>query len=135
MSVFLDANILFSAANHTSNLYDFLHWLKDREDLVTSVYASEEALKNLQLKRPQWISGYHNVMRFVALVQDAYNLTDTIKLVDKDRPILASAIDAKCAYLITGDRKDFGHLYNKTIEGVMIVDRLTLTKIMLAKYS
>jgi hypothetical protein len=41
--------------------------------------------------------------------------------VEKDRPILASAIAGECAYLVTGDRKDFGHLFGQTIEGVCIL--------------
>ena len=44
-----------------------------------------------------------------------------VKLADKDRPILCGAIAARADYLLTGDKRDFGHLFGRTISGVKIV--------------
>ena len=43
------------------------------------------------------------------------------RLPDKDLPILAAAIAARASALVTGDRRDFGHLYGTTIEGVEVL--------------
>lgn len=42
------------------------------------------------------------------------------ELPEKDRPVLASAIQGKCDVLLTGDRTHFGPLYGKKVEGVTI---------------
>ena len=44
-----------------------------------------------------------------------------VKLAEKDLPILCGAIAARADYLLTGDKKDFGHLAGRTIGGVKIV--------------
>jgi len=45
----------------------------------------------------------------------------SIKLREKDRPILASAIGASTNYLITGDVRDFGAYFGKRLCGVLIL--------------
>jgi len=54
-----------------------------------------------------------------------------IELVEKDRPILASAIAGQCDYLVTGDRKDFGHLFGKSVQGVKVVSPAQLAEALL----
>jgi len=44
-----------------------------------------------------------------------------IRLVEKDRPILAAAIAASVDYLATGDKNHFGHLDGKTASGIRII--------------
>ncbi|MCX6964389.1 MAG: hypothetical protein NTW41_03440 [Verrucomicrobia bacterium] len=39
-------------------------------------------------------------------------------LPEKDRPVLASAIQHRCQVLLTGDKNHFGRLYGQTIAGV-----------------
>ncbi len=55
-------------------------------------------------------------------------------LPEKDKPILAAAIAAGCAYLLTGDKRDFGHLYGKAVEGVTVIDILELVGVMLERW-
>lgn len=43
----------------------------------------------------------------------------------KDAPILAAAVHANADILATGDLRDFGHLFGKSLRGVRI---LTLAK-------
>lgn len=133
MSIFLDANILFSGSNPASNLHRFLHWLDGKEKLVTSAYAAEEAERNIRVKRPQWLEPFAALMRMVQIVPDK-PLSVESSLPDKDKPILGAAIAARCAYLLTGDKRDFGHLYGKQIEGVTVLDVLTLAELMLEKH-
>ena len=132
MSVFLDANILFSASN--SNLHRFLIWLHNsNEILVTSRYAFSEAERNILAKRSEWHQDYLTLISDVKIVAEAV-LTIDVGLPDKDRPILGAAIQAECEYLLTGDKRDFGHLYGQTLSGVTVVSVLQLAEIMLAKH-
>jgi predicted nucleic acid-binding protein len=45
---------------------------------------------------------------------------EAVELPEKDRPVLAGAIQAKADHLVTGDKKHFGPLYGKTVRGVRI---------------
>ena len=44
-----------------------------------------------------------------------------VRLAEKDQPILCGAVVCGADFLLTGDKKDFGHLYGKTVHGVMVV--------------
>lgn len=125
MKIFLDANVLFSASNRTSNIHLFTTQLAKHHELVTSDYAHEEARRNIQLKRPNWSPTFAEIETLVSKYPSAPLLLD-IELVDKDSPILGAAIAYQCDYLLTGDKKDFGHLYNKKFETVTVIDYLTL---------
>ena len=133
MSIFLDANILFSGSNPTSHLRRFLFWVSDFETLVTSPYAAQEASRNIAIKRIQWQQTYGLLMQKLLLVPDASLHLDS-KLPDKDKPILGAAIEAQCAYLLTGDKRDFAHLYGRQVGGVTVIDVLSLAQVMLDKH-
>lgn len=134
MRIFLDANILFSASNAESNIARFLELVSRKHELITSCYAYAEAERNIVLKRPIWQSGFKALGEQIAVVADSKLPSSiSITLAEKDMPILATAITAKCDYLLTGDKRDFGHLYNTKIANVTVVDYLTLAQIILAK--
>jgi len=104
--------------------------LRDRNHiLITSHYAYDEAERNINVKRPQWLNSFY---AFTAGMHRAggHKLDIAISLAEKDRPILASAILEKCDYLLTGDKRDFGHLYNQTVSGVTIVDFVLLMSLL-----
>jgi len=44
-----------------------------------------------------------------------------VPLAQKDEPILCGAIIGQADFLLTGDKKDFGHLFGKTVSTVRIV--------------
>lgn len=130
MKLFLDANVLFSASHAGSNMHRFFNLLQTQHALVSSPYAFAEAERNIILKRSPWLVCFRQMMEGIALVEEAPLRLDVV-LADKDRPILGSAIAAHCDFLLTGDKRDFGHLYGKTIENVMIVNYTMLAKIIL----
>lgn len=134
MSIFLDANILFSGSNPKSNLHRFLTWIQDHETLVTSAYAVSEAERNILVKRSAWHKPYIELMQNIDIIPEAPLQIDA-GLPDKDKPILGAAIAGKCTYLLTGDKRDFGHLFDQNVEGVTVINVLELTKIMLAKHT
>lgn len=119
MKVFLDANILFSASDKKSNIARFVRFLTDKDVAITSDYAAAEAHRNIASKRPQWMSGYEAIMQAIRIVPSIDSPVPVV-IADKDRPILATAIRERCNYLVTGDRRDFGHLFGKTVRGTQV---------------
>ncbi len=115
--VFLDANVLFSAAYRPAAKLAHL-WSLPGMRLVSSTYALEEAARNLdEDARPRLTVLASQLEIFAAEISD---LTLPVELADKDRPILAAAIASSCDVLLTGDRQHFGKLYGKEIQGVKV---------------
>lgn len=118
--VFLDANVLFSAAWRADAGLARL-WTLNNCELLSSRYACEEARRNLPTPEQQQRLGL--LVAGLRLVPDVVtgSLPAGIVLPDKDRPILLSAIRAKATHLLTGDRQHFGVLYGQSISGVTVL--------------
>jgi predicted nucleic acid-binding protein len=127
MKLFLDANVIFSASNEVSQLNRLIVLLKQSHSLVTSDYAREEASRNVRAKRPKWEAGFSQLMQGISVVE-SIDRAIGVDLIDKDRPLLATAIAQQCDSLVTGDKRDFAHLFGKRIAGVTIVTPLMLAK-------
>jgi uncharacterized protein len=121
MTIFLDANILFSAALPASRMGLLLAVLFDHAKCITNPYAVEEARRNLELKAPKALPQLRQIVAQCTLVGGIEFATDEVKLKQKDLPILGGAIDGQATHLLTGDERDFGELFGKTIHGVKIV--------------
>ena len=125
--LFLDANILFSAAyRHDAGLASF--WSLTKVVLLSSSYAVEEARVNLHDAEQRT-----RLMELVGHIQVVPNILvgpfpAGIHLPEKDRPILLTAIDGRATHLITGDKDDFGRFYGRTIAGVLILPPTTYLK-------
>ncbi len=120
--VFLDANVLFSAAYRPDAGLRRL-WRLPGARLITSVYAVEEARRNLsnpgQRRELEELLGYVEVVPTAASTD--HLLFCTIELPDKDRPVLLAAFGAGATHLLTGDFRHFGPYYGKRIEGVLVL--------------
>lgn len=117
--VFLDANVLFSAAWRKDAGLARL-WKLPGVQLLSSPYAAEEAARNLDT--PAQRERLAHLLTGVELVPDAGagELPEGVELPQKDRPILLAAIGAAATHLLTGDLRHFGHLYGHKVEGVLI---------------
>ncbi len=119
--VFLDANVLFSAAYRARSGLRRL-WQLEGATLITSDYAVQEAHRNLdtaqQRKRLERLVARMELV--VGMPRDATSMTG-IELPEKDRPILAAAIHARTTHLVTGDVTHFGRLFGRAIGGVAIL--------------
>jgi len=120
MVVFLDANILFSAAQQGSPSRQFVEILARHTSLITHPGVWEEAQRNLRAKRPQWMEGFASLSQLVAL-QNRISDCPEVGLPPKDQPVLGAAIGARADWLVTGDRTHFGPLFGKTLECVRVV--------------
>jgi predicted nucleic acid-binding protein len=117
--LFLDANVLFSAAYRQDSPLVQL-WHRPRIELLTSAYALAEAERNLDSRQRVRLT---SLMKKVRLVPDvpSPNLSEDLSLREKDVPILAAATAAAATHLITGDRRDFGTYYGKQLGRVLVL--------------
>ena len=120
MRVFLDANVLFSAAQHGSPIRQLVDRLSGHAAAVTSDYAWTEAERNVAAKRPDWIAGLRQLRGSVEFVPTASDC-GPVELDAADRPILGAAIAARCTRLLTGDFRHFARLMGREVGGVKIV--------------
>lgn len=121
--VFLDANILFSAAYQLANPLLTL-WQLPQTVLLCSPIAVVEAETALGQKRPARLPDLAPLLAGLTMVLDpapGQTLPPGIALPAKDEPILLAAIDAKATHFLTGDARHFGPYFGQTISGVLIL--------------
>jgi predicted nucleic acid-binding protein len=119
LRVFLDANVLFSAAYRERAGLLALWKIRDVR-LLTSGYAAEEARRNLET--PERKTRLERLLATVEIVPEALptGLPRGVRLSAKDEPILHAAIAAGATHLLTGDLRDFGHLLGRRVGDVVI---------------
>ena len=127
MRLFLDANVLFTAAHNPGGRSAAIFQLARAGvcTLVTSPHALEEARRNLRLKQPSAAGALEELVAVTSVEPEAsskgvaWALERGLPL--KDAPILAAAAQAHCDVLVTGDRTHFGPLYGRHLRGVEVL--------------
>ena len=124
MRIFLDANILFSAAKSDGAVRRLLDLLIEAgHECWADGFVVEEARRNLAAKFPDGLAALDRLLSRLHVgpihAPDPV-LEAALPLPEKDRPVLAAAIRHRCEALVTGDRTHFGRLYGKAIHGVTI---------------
>ncbi|HHY93406.1 MAG TPA: PIN domain-containing protein [Firmicutes bacterium] len=118
--LFLDANVLFSAAygsSSLSRLWDLAR--KKKAVLLTSAYALEEARRNLE--EADQHRRLSELAREVVLVPEVLpTMPCPIPLPDKDRPVLLAALQANATHFLTGDRRHFGAYFSQSVGGTLV---------------
>jgi uncharacterized protein len=121
--IFLDANVLFSAVYYRPDAGLRRLWRLPGARLITSVYAAEEARRNLnnlvQRSELEELLGPVEVVATTASMD--HPLFSALELPEKDRPVMLAAIGVGATHLLTGDFRHFGPFYGKRIEGVLIL--------------
>lgn len=119
--VFLDANVLFSAAYRRDSRLRQLFKLRG-VTFMSSAYAVEEARRNLSTAQQRKDLEQLCASLEIAPAAPPESLQlPGLNLPDSDRPILAAAISTRATHLLTGDVKDFGRYYGQMLEGVLIL--------------
>lgn len=119
--LFLDANVLFSAAYREHAGLAKLWGLRGAT-LISSAFAVEEARFNLESKaQHDRLNTLIGKTQIIPEQPDATPMPAGITLPEKDQPILAAAIRAEATHLITGDLQHFGPYMGKTIQGILIL--------------
>ena len=114
MRLFLDANILFTAAHNAEGKASLVMELGQAGlwRLISSAYAVEEARRNIARKYPDRLQRLKTLTRDLALAPASTAIPCPASLPEKDCPIYCAAITCKADILLTGDIRDFGILMN-----------------------
>ena len=126
MRVFLDANVLFSAAKSDGAVRELLRLLRVAgHECWIDDYVVVEAYRNLLAKGPEALSALDSLVASCRRNPTQSSAAVAVRaeidwLPEKDRPVLAAAIRLRCAVLVTGDRTHFGSGYGRVFAGVMI---------------
>ena len=125
MRIFLDANILFSAAKSDGAVRQLLRELHaEGHILVADGYVAAEAQRNIAAKSTADGGDYLQALLTQIEVNPVHSIakagSECDWLPEKDRPVLRAAIACKCDVLVTGDRTHFGPGYGRTFDGVTI---------------
>jgi uncharacterized protein len=110
-TIFLDANVLYSAAYMQFAGLARLWSLKDVQ-LLSSAYAIDEARRNLTADRPEAVQLLNRLLESVSTVDapQGLELPENVRLDPKDRPILLAAIlaggDSRQGQLSTDRRRE-----------------------------
>lgn len=118
--IFLDANVLFSAAYRSDSGLLAL-WRRADATVLTSEYAVDEARRNLaeddQRRRLDELVRRCEIVPTPA----AAVLPKGLTLPPDDGMIFLAALAARATHLLTGDRTHFGPYYGRTIAGVLVL--------------
>ncbi len=125
MRVFVDANVLFSAADPASATRILLEALFSHATVVINEHVWEEARRNIELKRPSLAKRLEKLKPDLQF-SSGQTMVENSQLPDKDQPVLNGAVASGCSHLWTGDKRHFGHLYGKTVQGTRIVPATVL---------
>lgn len=135
MRIFLDANVLFSAARADGAIRRLLSELQQRKHvLVAGPLVIVEARRNLENKaNPVALSWLDTMLSVIetSVFEPRLVAVDVDWLVEKDRHVLRAAIQMRCAVLVTGDVAHFGAGYGRTFESVTILSPRMTAELLL----
>jgi len=118
--LFLDANVLFSAAYRADNGILRL-WRLRAIEIMTSRYACEEARRNLPESEQR--DRLESLLEGVRIIEHSGHppIESEQQLPEKDRPILRAAVHSAATHLITGDITHFGRFFGTAVEGIRVL--------------
>lgn len=113
--LFLDANVLFTAAHNPEGKAAFIISLgtEGAWRVCTSAFAVEEARRNLAAKYPAAEKRLDRLLSVVSVFREQPDAPYPGGLDEKDRPIFQAAHACHASHLVTGDIAHFGALMNK----------------------
>jgi predicted nucleic acid-binding protein len=113
--LFLDANVLFTAAHNPDGkaAYLFEALKLKRWELVSSAYAIGEARRNIAAKYPQRAVQLEALVAQLLEVGQPALARMALDLPEKDQPIYMAALSARATHLLTGDMHHFGPHMNQ----------------------
>ena len=127
MRLFLDANVLFSAARSPGGRALALFRLAEigRATLCASSHVVEEARRNLVTRSDMDVGDLDRLTDQLERVSEAppkvVRWAGEHDLSANDAPVLAAAVVSRADLLVTGDLNRFGHLFGSEPGGVTVV--------------
>jgi hypothetical protein len=93
--------------------------------LLSTPYALGEAEKNLREKAPKSLDDLDTLIAQLEVCSEPPSSVvaqvEPFVSYPSDRRVLAGAVYAQADWFVTGDKNHFGHLYGKTVHGVLIL--------------
>jgi hypothetical protein len=118
--IFLDASVLFSAAYRAEAKFLEL-WQMSNIHLVSSLYASEEARRNLEeVEQRERLKTLLRAVKLISALPDRRCLKESTCL-RRTSQFCLPPWAAQATHLLTGDLRHFDPYYDKIVEGVLIV--------------
>ncbi len=137
MRLFLDANVLFTAAHNPDGKAAFIISLSgtDTWEICTSSFAVEEAERNLSAKYPGFEERLQALLDAMTVVGERPDAPCPDSLAGKDRPIFRAAVACSATHLLTGDIVHFGPLMNRPADtfGIIVLTPAQFLKCLLSK--
>lgn len=127
MRVFLDANVLFTAAHNPTGKAAFVIKLASEGYFLvfTSDFACDEAERNLAAKYPGCLPVHAEIISHVTVVSAKLSASYPSGLPDKDAIIFQAAATCNATHLLTGDIRHFGAFMNRPSETFSIIVQTT----------
>ena len=123
MRVFLDANVLFTAAHNPDGKAAFIIELgaEGYLQLFTSDAAYEEAKRNLEVKFPDCLPLLNKLITQITLFMADRAALYPEGLPEKDSVIFQAAVACQATHFLTGDLRHFGPFMNKPNQTMSII--------------
>jgi predicted nucleic acid-binding protein len=121
--VFLDSSVMLSACGSGKSLSRLITEIAPERGwrLVSASYCRAETGKNLSKLGPDAILRWPELQTQIEWVPNALTSKKPLLLsASKDKPVLISALAAKCDVLLTLDKGDFGLLLGTTVYGMQV---------------
>lgn len=123
MKIFLDSSVLLSACGSTRSLSRLImeiaeerHW-----NLVSSSYCRAETQKNIGKLGSEAVVRWPVLESSIEWVPNALTSRKPLLLAaSKDKPVLISALAARCDCLLTLDKNDFEILLGTAVYGMRV---------------
>jgi len=120
----MDTSVLLSASGSSKGASRFIfeNYLKESWHLTSSLYCKEEAIRNLSKLEETATNYFHEEMvSSVQWVKDCVVMDYAVVFPKaKDKPVLLTALENKCEYLLTLDREDFHGKLGKQFYGMRL---------------
>ena len=133
--MFLDANVLFSAAKSDGAVRALVRLLVDGgHECWVDDYVVTEARRNLGIKGSEAMAAFEALLpylRFGSVIKPLPDSTQLDWLPEKDRPVLSAVMRLQCDALVTGDRTHFGAGYGRAFGGVTIHSPRSMVDVLL----
>ena len=125
ISVFLDSNVLFSAAYSGERSTSYILFKLQERGLI-SIFISNlvvsETVNNLGDKKPEKLGLLKELMDRTTVLDDVViDLPVLSSLPTADRLILSTAVAYGIKYFLTGNTRDFKDLYGKTVGKTVVL--------------
>jgi len=121
--LFLDSSVLLSAAGSEKSLSRLIVTIADKWgwELVTAFYCRDETNRNIGKFPCKAAKIWQALQNDLSVTPNALTSTRPFLLTaSKDKPVLISALAAKCNVLLTLDTGDFGIIIDTKVYGMIV---------------